>query len=247
MSTDEAAGTRRVALMLGAEGLAVLRRSHVLVLGLGGVGSNCAEALARSGVGCLTVIDGDVVDVSNVNRQAVAFHSTVGQPKARVMQRIIHDINPQAQVSAQVEHVLPAQAAQLLEDKGLGCPDVCIDCIDTVTSKVVLARACEERGVHFLSSMGEGNKYHPELLRFADIYETSVCPFARAVRKAARKHGVRHMRVLYSLEPPLSIPIETREDRAAHNNIGTLSYLPALFGQMLAGDCIRTLLGVEAP
>lgn len=244
MGAEKDAWKGRTRLMLGDERLVALEAAHVMVVGLGGVGSACAAALVRGGVGNLTVVDADVVEESNINRQVIAFPSTVGRDKAEVTAALARAINPEVHVRARRQLVLPEAVEALL---GEDAPDFVVDCQDTVATKLALARVCEQRGVPLTSAMGAGNRFDPTRLAFADIYDTSVCPLCRVVRKRARAAGVRRLRVLYSTEPlpDSAVAANARATKEEHPVIGTMSYLPPIMGQMLAADCICTLCGIE--
>lgn len=231
----------RLRLILGEEGLQRLADARVFVLGVGGVGSNCAEALARGAIGHLVLFDHDVVEPSNMNRQAVAFLSTVGQAKTEVMARMVADINPACEVVRRDVFLTRENIAQ--EFEALPRPDCVVDAIDNVTAKLVVAQYCNERGIPLVSSMGGANKLHPELLRFGDISETRVDPLAKIIRKECRRRGIDHLRVLWSPEEPTSVsaPAGTEGKSAT---LGTMSYFPAIMGQMLASDVILSLTGL---
>lgn len=234
--------TSRLERLLGAQGVAKLASARVMVIGIGGVGSNCVEALARGGVGSFVIIDDDRVEESNVNRQAIAFSSTLGRLKVDVMRDMIADINPQAHVEMLERRVLPDGVENLFE----GCPvDYCIDAQDTVTTKLGIAAYCDAHDLPLLSSMGAANTFDPTKLAFADIYETSSCPLSRVVRKQARKAGIKRMRVLYSTEQPAQTQAREGAERSERSDLGTMSYLPAIMGQMLAARAICDVLGIE--
>lgn len=175
----------------------VLADSHVAVFGLGGVGGYCAEALARSGVGALDLIDHDKVSPTNINRQIVALESTIGRPKAEVMAERVRDINPSCRVVARTCFFLPDTADQI----DLSQFDYIVDCVDTVTAKLLLAERAQEEGVPIISSMGTANKLDPTMLEVADISKTDICPLAKIIRKECRKRGIKHLKVVYSREP----------------------------------------------
>ncbi|MEG0072090.1 MAG: tRNA threonylcarbamoyladenosine dehydratase [Raoultibacter sp.] len=227
-------------LLVGQGGLTKLAGSSVMIFGLGGVGSSCVEALARSGVGTLTIIDAAPVRKSNLNRQAIAFMSTLGRRKTEVMGEMIADINPQATVVAHDVFVLPENLAKFFAKT----PDYVVDALDTVATKLALAQFADARKIALVSSMGAGNKFHPEQLEFADIYDTAVCPLCKIVRKEARARGIERLRVLYSREKPADVPIREGSAREERANIGTMSYLPPIMGQMMASEVIRGLLGI---
>ena len=175
----------------------VLADSHVAVFGLGGVGGYCAEALARSGVGALDLIDHDKVSPTNINRQIVALESTLGRPKAEIMAERVRDINPSCRVVARTCFFLPDTADQI----DLSQFDYIVDCVDTVTAKLLLAERAQEEGVPIISSMGTANKLDPTMLEVADISKTDICPLAKIIRKECRKRGIKHLKVVYSREP----------------------------------------------
>lgn len=232
----------RLRLILGDEGLTRLDEATVMVIGLGGVGSNCVEALARGGVGSLVLLDRDVVAPSNVNRQAIAFASTLGRPKAEVMGQMVKDINPEARVTA-VRAFLPKDGI----DDVLGAlprPDYVVDAIDTVAQKLQLAAWCQKRGYREISAMGGGNKLDPTRLRFARVEDTVNCPLARVMRKECRRRGIHDLQVLYSDEQPVRMErISDEQWRKSGSLLGTMSYIPPIMGQMIASRVIRDLLG----
>ncbi|MCA1977804.1 MAG: tRNA threonylcarbamoyladenosine dehydratase [Thiobacillus sp.] len=231
----------RTRILLDAGEQAKLARAHVLVAGLGGVGSYCAEALARAGVGRLTIIDHDVVAQSNINRQLPALLSTVGQPKAEVMAARIRDINPECKLVVRREFLVPETVADAVPAD----VDYVIDCIDSLNCKVALVATSVERGLNVASSMGAGNKLDPARIKLADISRTSVCPLAAVMRKRLRKRGIaKGVLTVFSDEagraplPPQ--PVEGRGRARAVN--GTISYMPPLFGLMLAGAVVQRLI-----
>lgn len=241
----------RLQIILGTEGLARLRAATVMVLGIGGVGSNCAEALARGGVGGLVLVDRDVVGPSNLNRQAVAWQGTIGRPKVEVMREMVTDINPECEVSTLAAFIERERAGEQLD--ALPRPDYVVDAIDTVAQKLAIAQWCQERGYPEVSAMGGANKLDPTRFRFADVSRTSVDPLCRVMRKECRRRGIRHLEVLYSDEPPLAVePIDGPRDHSTRpadkgSILGTMSYIPPLMGQMIAGRVICRLVGLENP
>lgn len=241
----EAANSRLVRIM-GREGVERLRAAKVVVLGLGGVGSSCAEALVRGGVGHLVLVDHDVVQPSNLNRQALAFMSTIGKKKAQVMAAMVRDINPQAN-AVPVEEFLLAENVGAFMEAWAADADYVVDAIDTISAKLALAEYACAHGTPLVSSMGAANKLHPECLREADLFQTVNCPLCRIMRKEGRKRGIDHLRVIYSCEQP--VPVEVREGatRRERTNLGTASYMPPIMGQMMAGAVLRELAGIEGP
>jgi tRNA threonylcarbamoyladenosine dehydratase len=234
--------TERTQLLIGASKANALASARVCILGIGGVGSNCAISLARAGIGSFLLVDYDTVSVSNINRQALAFHSTVGQKKTNVLCRMILDINPNSQVDIWEKQILPSDIAVLLEKAGNVA--AVIDTADLVTVKVALALECEKQGISYIAGIGSGNKLDPLQIQPADIYETYNCRMCKAVRKEARKQGLASMRVYYSPEEPLVI--QANEDaRKARSNIGTISYYPAVMGHLIAADVIRSLIAKQ--
>ncbi len=243
MTADGQNAASKLEVILGREGVRRLGESTVMVLGLGGVGSNCVEALARGGVGRLVIVDHDVVQESNINRQAIAFHSTVGRKKTDVMRAMIADINPDTAVVAHDMFVLPDNLGGLF-DEHENAFDYVVDAIDTVSTKLALAALAQERKIRLISSMGAANKLHPECFRTADIYETVNCPLCRVMRKEARKRGIERLRVLYSCEQPVETAAAEGAQRRERTNLGTASFVPPIMGQMLAGEVIRALSGI---
>ena len=236
----------RLEAMWGAEGLERAQNSTVMVLGVGGVGSNCIEALARGGVGTLIIVDGDAVAASNINRQAIAFTSTVGKRKVDVMAGMIRDINPACTVIAHGAFVLPENLEGLFDECLAACSgriDYIVDAIDTVSAKLALAQLADERGVPLISSMGAANKLHPECLRICDIRETERDPLARVMRKECRRRGIHRLQVLYSCEDPIDLSARG-QGQPGERVLGTASFMPPIMGQMIAGEVIRQISGV---
>ena len=208
---------------------------RVGIAGLGGLGSHIAVFLARAGVQHLHLVDFDRVDESNLNRQIVALHSTLGQDKVDVMRARILDINPQAQVTVHKTFFLPENA----DDFDFSAYDYVVDCVDTVAAKVELAVRCSEVGTPLISAMGAGNKLFPERFEVADIFDTSVCPLARAMRAQLRKRGVKKLKVVYSKEEPITP--QGVEERVP----GSTAFTPSVAGLILAGAVLRDLAGIN--
>lgn len=234
---------QRAEILIGEAGLARLAQSHVFLAGLGGVGSWCAEALARAGVGRLTLVDMDIVAASNINRQLPALLSTVGRAKAQVMAERIRDINPDCRLDVRTDFLTPDNIPTLLPTDA----DYVIDCIDSLNCKVNLIVAARRLGLPVASSMGAGNKLDPTRLHVSDIAKTQICPLARLVRKRLKRQGVeKGVLCVWSDEigrDPLP-PEELSSGRPRAVN-GTISYLPPLFGLMLAGAVVQSLLAAE--
>ena len=225
----------RTAMLLGEDAAAVLAQKHVAVFGIGGVGSYCAEALARAGVGALTLIDDDTVSVSNLNRQLVALHSTVGMPKAQVMAERIRDIDPQCRVTVLVKRYEPGSAEDFLSP----APDHIADCIDSVSCKTDLIASAIARNIPILSAMGTGNKLDPSKFVITDLAETSGCPLARVMRRELKKRGIIHHTVLYSTEPAMTPQFQPDENTHVP---GSVSWVPSCAGLMMAGHIIKQLI-----
>jgi len=231
----------RTGLLLGSEGMERLRRARVAVFGVGGVGGYTVEALARSGIGTLDLIDDDQVCLTNLNRQIHATHSTLGRYKVDVAKERILDINPAAQVNVYRTFYMPETAAQF----DFRQYDYVVDAIDTVTGKLSLACQAQEAGVPLISSMGAGNKLDATAFRVADISKTSVCPLARVMRRELKKRGIEHLKVVYSTETPLT-PLGEAADREGsrrHQVPGSCAFVPSVVGLIIAGEIIRDLAG----
>lgn len=239
--------TSRLEALWGSAGLARLQAATVMVVGAGGVGSNCIESLARGAVGTIIVVDGDEVAASNLNRQALAWTDTVGMRKTEAARLLVERINPGIRVITRDTFLLPRDVPALIEDaraEAGGRIDYLVDAIDTVVTKLVLASFAERAGIPLVSSMGGAMKLYPEQLRFADIYDTHGDALARVIRKGCRKLGIRHLDVLYSPEPPIERPeLPAAAEGAERPPLGTTSYLPPIMGQMLAGFVMRRLAG----
>lgn len=222
----------RTALLLGEEGVAKLNRAQVCVFGVGGVGGYAVEALARAGVGAIDLVDHDTVSLSNLNRQIIATRQSVGRQKIEVMKERILSINPDCIVRTFPLFFLPDTPFDFSPY------DYVIDAIDTVSGKLAIVKACKSANVPVISSMGAGNKLDPSRFRVADIFETKVCPLAKAMRKLCRENGVSDLKVVYSEEEPVLPPIDGRRVP------GSVSFVPSAAGLILAGEVIRNLSGV---
>lgn len=218
-------------MLIGREGVEQLAASSVIVFGIGGVGSYVTEGLARAGVGSLTLVDNDVVDITNINRQIPALHSTIGKHKAVVMEERIRDINPSCMVDVVDHFFLPENAHRFDFTRY----DYVVDAIDTVTGKLALIEKAYDEGVPIISSMGTGNKLDPSMFKIAAIEKTKVCPLAKVMRKELRDRGIRGVKVLYSEEEPV-----------CHTKTpGSISFVPSVAGLLIAGEVIRDLLAMS--
>lgn len=233
----------RTRLLLGAAAMDRLQKARVAVFGLGGVGGYVAEALARSGVGALDLIDNDTVSLSNLNRQIIAVHSTIGMKKTEAAKARVLDINPDCAVRTYDVFLLPETAAQF----DFTQYDYIVDAIDTVAGKLCLAEAAQQYNIPMISSMGTGNKLDPTKLTVADLYETSVCPLARVMRYECRKRGIRKLKVLYSTEPPLSpASEETPDNPTGRRSVpGSTAFVPPAAGLIIAGEVVKELAEIR--
>ena len=228
----------RSAMLIGYDGLELLKKRHVAVFGLGGVGSFCAESLARAGIGRLTLVDFDVIDITNLNRQLLALHSTIGQGKAEVMRARLADINPEAEIAA-VKMFYGGESCGSLE---LAPFDYIVDAIDTVTAKLLLIERAKEAGVPIISCMGTGNKLDPSLLEATDLSLTAGCPLARIMRKELRKRGITSLKVVYSKEPPVKPLFEAKNAAPGRHSPGSLPFVPPAAGLLMAFEVVKELL-----
>ncbi len=246
---DQFARTR---LLIGDEALEKLKMSRVAVFGIGGVGGHAAEALARTGIGTIDLIDDDKVSLTNLNRQLVALHSTIGRHKTEVMRERIKDICPETEVIEHRRFFLPENKHEF----PFAAYDYVIDAVDTVTAKIALIEAAIEAGTPVISSMGAGNKLDPTRFRVADIYETSVCPLAKVMRKELKKRGIKKLKCVYSEETPV-MPLaeetqesedssererETGKHNARRSVPGSVAFVPSVAGLIIAGEVIKDLI-----
>ena len=238
----------RAAMLYGRENIDKLKNRRVAVFGIGGVGGHCVEALCRCGVGAIDIFDGDVVDITNINRQIAATHKTVGQDKVAAMRERLLDINPEAVVTAVKIFYLPETA----DTVDLSVYDYIVDAVDTVTAKLELISRAASLSVPIISSMGAANKLDPTAFEVADIYETSVCPLARVMRAELRKRGVEALKVVYSKEPPIKQNYAAEAENASASDIeagthlhripASNAFVPPVAGLIIASEVIKDLL-----
>ncbi len=240
----------RTEMLLGTEAMKRLKQSRVAVFGIGGVGGFAAEALARSGIGTLDLIDSDTVCPSNLNRQIIALHSTVGRYKVDAAAERIHDICPDITVNAHRCFFLPETAGQF----DFTLYDYVIDAIDTVKGKLGIIEQAQAAGTPVISCMGAGNKLDPTAFRVADIYQTKVCPLARVMRCELKKRGIKKLKVVYSEEIPVSRAGSSAEPNVSEADAagikrapGSVSFVPSVAGLILAGEVIKELAGIILP
>lgn len=226
----------RTALLLGEEAIEKLKNSRVAVFGVGGVGGYICEALARAGVGALDIFDRDTVSVSNINRQIIATHKSVGRPKVEVMRERILDINPECAVEANEVFYLPENA----EKFDLSGYDYIADAVDTVSAKLEIICRADKLGVPVISAMGAGNKLDAAAFEVSDIYKTEVCPLARVIRRELKARGVKSLKVVYSKEEPRKSNLTDNE--SGKSIPGSVSFVPSVMGLIMAGEIIKGLV-----
>ena len=220
----------RTNMLIGENAVDILKSSRVAVFGIGGVGGFVVEALVRAGVGCIDLIDNDDINITNINRQIIALHSTIGKSKVEVARDRILDINPEVNVKVYKKFFSPENSTEFDFSKY----DYVIDAIDSVTGKIELVLKSQKENVPIISCMGTGNKLHPEMFEISDIYKTSVCPLAKFMRTELKKRGIKKLKVLYSKE----IPIKKEGQRIP----ASISFVPSVAGLMIAGEVIRDLI-----
>lgn len=231
----------RTELLLGEEKLSLLRNANVLVVGVGGVGAYAAEMIVRAGVGRMTIADADKVSETNINRQLVALHSTIGEEKCEVLAKRLRDINPELELKMVNRFIKDSETDALLDSEKF---DYVVDAIDTLSPKLALIKGALDRGIPLVSSMGAGAKTDPTLMEIKDIAKTHHCPLAHMLRKRLHKIGIkRGFRAVFSPEPVREGAMILCEEQNKKSNVGTISYIPALFGIGCASVVIRDLIG----
>ncbi len=218
--------------VIGEENLYKLKNTAVIVFGLGGVGGSACESLVRSGIGKIAIVDKDVVDITNINRQVIATNETIGMKKTDACEKRILSINPNVVIEKFDLFYLPETAHKI----DLSKYDFCVDCIDNVTAKLQLIEECERLGVPLISSMGTGNKLHPEMLEIADINKTAVCPLARVIRREMKKRNLKNLTVVYSKEEPVKTELSVP---------GSMSFVPPVAGYLMCSFVIRKILNID--
>lgn len=231
----------RTELLLGSDKLNLLRQANVLVVGVGGVGAYAAEMIARSGVGRITIADADSVSPSNINRQLVALHSTIGRPKCEILAERLRDINPELQITVINRFIKDSETDTLLDSDKF---DYVVDAIDTLSPKLALIKGALDRKIPVVSSMGAGAKTDPTLMEIKDISKTHHCPLAHMLRKRLHKIGIRRgFKAVFSPEPVREGAMILCEEQNKKSNVGTISYIPAMFGIGCASVVIRGIIG----
>ena len=231
---------QRTEMLLGSDAMEKLKDSHVAVFGVGGVGGYTAEALVRSCIGKLTLVDSDIVAESNINRQIIATTKTVGRYKTEVMKERALEINPEIKVEERRCFFLPDTAAEF----DFTQYDYVVDAVDTVTAKLALVQAADAAGVPIISCMGAGNKLNPGAFEITDIYKTSVCPLAKVMRRELKQRGIKKLKVLYSKEEALKPRKEVTPQEGRRATPGSVAFVPSVAGLMIAGEVIRDIAGV---
>lgn len=226
----------RTIRLIGEDGFACLQRARVAVFGLGGVGGETAVSLCRSGIGFLRLVDDDIVVPSNINRQAIAYHKTIGESKTTAAERLLKEIDPKIVLEPIQERITPENV-----DKFLDNIDFVADCIDDVPAKLAIAVACTKRKIPIISAMGAGNKLDPSRFRVCDISKTQMDPLARIMRGKLRACGIQHLPVVFSDEPVIQVPV----DEQGRHSPASISFVPPACGLVMAGYIVRSLLGKE--
>lgn len=228
----------RLELLIGENAVANIRQSKVAVFGVGGVGGYVVEVLARSGVGCICIIDNDKVNITNINRQIIALHSTIGEYKVDALEKRILDINPDCNVIKHKMFYLPDNADEI----DLTGYDYVIDCIDTVAAKIELIKRCKSLSIPIICSMGTANKMNPLAFRITDLSKTNIDPLARVLRKKLRKIGITSLDVLYSEEQPQRLGNETLTAENTHPTPASNAFVPAAAGLIIGGEVVKRLM-----
>ncbi len=231
----------RTELIIGKKGIEKLNSAKVAIFGIGGVGTFVVEGLVRAGISNFVLVDNDTISLTNLNRQLIATHKTIGKYKVDVMKERILEINPEAKVEICKEFYMPDSKCKIINES----IDYVVDAIDTVTAKIALVIECNKLNIPIISSMGTGNKLHPEMFEITDIKKTSVCPLAKVMRKELKNRGIEKLKVLYSKEEPIKPnqeSIDMLDDTSKKQVPGSISFVPSVAGLMIAGEVIRDLI-----
>lgn len=222
----------RTEIVLGKDNLEKLKVKHILICGIGGVGSYVLEAIARIGILNITIVDKDVVDVTNINRQLIALSSTIGEDKVEVARDRVMDINKEANVIAIKENITSENIIQIFEDKKI---DYVVDAVDNIEAKIAIISECQKRNINCISCMGMGNKLNPLDIKVTDIYKTNTCPLAKIIRKRLKDIGINKHKVVFSTEIPVDKKIDTK-------TLGSVSFVPSVAGLVIASEVVKDLL-----
>lgn len=235
----------RTKLLINSEGIEKLKKSKVAIFGIGGVGSYVVEGLVRCGIGSFKLIDNDKVDITNLNRQLMATHKTIGRFKVDVMKERILEINPEAKVEIYKEFFMKNSNTNIISND----LDYVFDCIDTITAKIEIVSQCKNLNIPVISAMGTGNKLDPSKFEITDIYKTSICPLAKIMRKELKRRNIDSLKVIYSKEEPIktqSNTIEIEENiQTRKKTPGSISFVPSVAGLMIAGEAIKDLIKIK--
>jgi tRNA A37 threonylcarbamoyladenosine dehydratase len=231
---------QRLELLIGKENIEKLKNSHVIIFGLGGVGGFTVEALVRAGIGEISVVDFDSVDITNLNRQIIATHESIGRKKVDLIKERALSINPDVKINSYIEKFSKETAALFFHDKNY---DYAVDAIDLVSCKLDLIEACKKKNIPVVSSMGTGNKLNPTMLEVADISKTSVCPLAKVMRKELKKRRINKVKVIFSKEVPQK-PLNMENTREKKVNLGSVSFVPSVAGLIIASEVTKDLCGI---
>lgn len=231
---------QRTEILVGKDNVENLKTKHVVVFGVGGVGSFVVESLARTGIGNISIIDKDVVDITNINRQLIATNKTIGMDKVEVAKERILDINKNANILAIKENVTLENIDEILTKKITTKIDYVVDCVDNVDAKIAIMQKCYNENIKCISSMGMGNKLNPLDIRVGDIFKTSVCPLAKKIRKRLKELDIKKQKVIYSIELPKQ---KTEEEKNIYGNtLGSVSFVPSVGGLVIASEVIKDLM-----
>lgn len=228
----------RTERIIGSENVEKLKNSKVVILGVGGVGGFATEAIARSGVGTIVLVDKDEVDITNINRQIIATNSTIGQPKVEVMKNRILDINPKCNVIVNKVFIDESNISDLIDKSA----DYVVDAIDTISSKISVAVWCEKNNIRLISSMGMGNKLDPTKIKVSNVYKTSVCPLAKVMRHELKKKNIKKLKVVYSEEQPIKPRISPEEANMRKKAPGSIAFVPSVGGLIIASEVIKDII-----
>lgn len=231
---------QRTEILLGSENVDKIKKLNIVICGVGGVGSFTLEAIARIGVGKITIIDKDIVDITNINRQLIATKKTIGKDKVEVAKKRINDINPSVKVSAIKENITSDNISSLLDSKET--IDYVVDCVDNIEAKLAIILECNRKNIKCISSMGMANKLDPLAIQIADIYKTNTCPLAKIIRKKLKENGIKKQTVVFSTEIPKK---KTEEEKKIYGNtLGSVSFVPSVAGLVIASYVIKKSLNI---
>ena len=227
---------QRTEILIGKDNVNKLKEKHILICGVGGVGSYALEALARVGIGKLTIVDKDVVDITNINRQLIATYDTIGKLKVEVAKKRIENINKEAKVNILQENITSDNIEKIIDKKF----DYVVDCVDSLEAKIAIIKYCNENNITCISCMGMANKLNPLDIKVADIYKTINCPLARILRKKLKELNIKKQKVVYSTEIPKKHKVE--ENNKYSNTLGSVSFVPSTAGLVIASEVVKDLI-----